>query len=265
MAIDFKRLLENGYDGIYVTEKALSLKGIFSLYGENENVQGLLTWDVESLCVFNPDVVVPLEENTEKLTESELKWIVTECAKRLIIKESDEDYNIKGVYHVSSDKFDEFELRHFNYYFFSSKPIDINGNKYIYKCNLSMHRPLIFDGCGMSWSYPLWLFLSNRDGSLISEEEFTPEKYDGYLGAPYEFWKKVYYDEDEYEIDQVAEVVMQLDGDYDGVIVKDVSEGNTSIDVDDYIVFNKSQIQIVSVLFLVVVILLIILLLLKLH
>ena len=56
--IDFKFLIDSDFDGIFVTYNAISnLK-----YGF-DNINGLDTWDVESLCVFNPDIIIPIEEN----------------------------------------------------------------------------------------------------------------------------------------------------------------------------------------------------------
>jgi hypothetical protein len=97
----------------------------------------------------------------------------------------------------------------------------------------------------MSWSYSLWLYLSDSDGRLIPEEEFTREKYDGYLGCPYEFWERVYYDDFAYSVDDAPGLLKSLNLGYDGMIIKGVSEGDTGIDVDDYVVFDAGQIQIV--------------------
>ena len=72
--IDFERLLREGYDGIYVTDNAV-IK-LRRTCGKNENVIGLKSWDVESLCVFNPDVIVPVTENKLTITESEVDNIV---------------------------------------------------------------------------------------------------------------------------------------------------------------------------------------------
>lgn len=154
-------------------------------------------------------------------------------------------FNIKHVFHVSDQNFNEFKITNFPYFFFSSKPIRINDNKFTYVCNLSMHKPFVFED-GTSWSYPLWLFLSDKDGRLIPEEEFTPEKYDGYLGCPYGFWKKVYYDQDEYSMDEIPMLVKELNMGYDGVIIKGIQEGDTGLMVDDYIVFEPEQIEIVK-------------------
>lgn len=175
-------------------------------------------------------------------------------SKSIIITESQlgaviegDVFNIHGVYHVSKYDFDKFELRYdrFPYLFFSSKPIDLYNANIVYVCNLSIHKPLVFES-GMSWSYPMWLYLSDRDGNLIPEEEFTPDRYDGYLGCPYELWKQVYYDDFEYNLDQLPELVKGLNMGYDGVIIKSIDEGDTSLMVDDYIVFDPSQVQIVK-------------------
>lgn len=61
-SIDFERLLNEGYDGIYVTDNALWMRWF---HGPNRNIVGLNSWDVESICVFNPDVIIPLEVNFE--------------------------------------------------------------------------------------------------------------------------------------------------------------------------------------------------------
>lgn len=176
---------------------------------------------------------------------SGLKSIITENIKHVLCE--NDMFNIKNVYHVSADNFNKFMItdKRFPYIFFSSMPIELHKSPIVYQCNLSIHNPFIFEH-GEAWSYPLWLFLTDRNGNLIPEEMFTPDKYDGYLGCPYEFWKMVYYDTDEYEMDQIPYLVKRLDLGYDGVIIKNVDEGNTSLTVDDYVVFEPSQVQIVK-------------------
>ena len=57
-AINFQMLYDNGCDGIFVTAKAASeLRYVESGYAD------LYAWDVESICVFNSNVIVPVEEN----------------------------------------------------------------------------------------------------------------------------------------------------------------------------------------------------------
>lgn len=171
--------------------------------------------------------------------------IITESQLNSIVHGN--NFNIKNVYHVSDVDFNTFKNNvNFSYMFFSNKPIELYGkNNIVYICNLSIHKPLIFD-CNTSWSYPLWLYLSDKHGYLIPEEEFTFEKFDGYLGCPFELWKFVYYDDFEYDVDQLPELVKELNMGYDGVIIKNIGEGDTSITVDDYVVFNPEQVEIVK-------------------
>ena len=179
------------------------------------------------------------------LSENRIREIIAEEIGKILSEDDSGEFNIKNVYHVSTEAFDVFKRVHFDYFFFSDKPIRISNDKYMYLCNLSMHKPFVFTE-GDSWSYPLWLFLSDRDGNLIPEEEFTREKYDGYLDCPFEFWEIVYYDDKEYEVDEIPEIVKQLNLGYDGVIIRGVQEGRYGDNVDDYIVYEPSQIQIVK-------------------
>lgn len=57
-SINFKQLYKNGYDGIFVTANAVS-----NLRYVEFGYAGLDTWDVESICVFNPDVIIPVDED----------------------------------------------------------------------------------------------------------------------------------------------------------------------------------------------------------
>ena len=172
------------------------------------------------------------------------KIVITELQLNALI--SEQGFNIHGVYHVSPEAFDVFKTNiHFPYIFFSDKPIAMEGSRYIYKCDLRITKPFVFHS-GESWSYPLWLYLTDRQGHLIPEEEFTRDKYDRYLGCPYEFWSIIYYDDLEYETDQIPEIVKQLNLGYDGVVIKDVSEGDLSTNVDDYVVFSPEQVRIVE-------------------
>ena len=78
--IDFDKLIGGGYDGIYVSEDAVknltgqieSTKngdgeetyryGYLNTVPGTNGLMGLSGWDVESICVFNPDVIVPISE-----------------------------------------------------------------------------------------------------------------------------------------------------------------------------------------------------------
>lgn len=52
-------LLQNGYDGVFVTEHAAATLR----YIDDPTINNLDSWDVESICVLNKDVIVPLKEN----------------------------------------------------------------------------------------------------------------------------------------------------------------------------------------------------------
>ena len=84
LSIDFDELMmRQGYDGVYVTENAL---GIYDRWDTNTNVclKGLELWDVESICVFNPDVIEPIEDEPMQMNDDELKQVVTEGIKRVL-------------------------------------------------------------------------------------------------------------------------------------------------------------------------------------
>ena len=51
--LDFTPLIENGYDGVFVTHKAI----------KELRDDALRNWSVESICIFNKDVIVPYEES----------------------------------------------------------------------------------------------------------------------------------------------------------------------------------------------------------
>ena len=57
--IDFISLLAKGYDGIYASENAVrTLRNTF-----NSEMDELYSWDVESICIFNPNVIIPIGED----------------------------------------------------------------------------------------------------------------------------------------------------------------------------------------------------------
>ena len=41
----------------------MTYNAIYSLKYGFDNINGLDTWDVESICIFNPDIIIPIEEN----------------------------------------------------------------------------------------------------------------------------------------------------------------------------------------------------------
>ena len=179
-----------------------------------------------------------------RLNKRSLDELIANTLRSVLMENENGSFNIKNVFHVSSENFDNFKVSDCGYYFFSNKPIRLNGNKHTYICNLSIHKPFIFKDCD-SWGYPLWRYLSDKEGYLIPEENFTKDKYDGYLGCPFEFWEIVYYDDYEYSVDEIPSIIKDLNLGYDGVILKNIQEGDGLDVVDDYIVFDTRQIQIV--------------------
>ena len=71
--IDFRKLLDDGFDGIYVTENAVGLYD-----DSNTMLRGLELWDVESICVFNKDVVIPIGDESLFPDDSELESLQDE-------------------------------------------------------------------------------------------------------------------------------------------------------------------------------------------
>lgn len=68
--MNFKQLIDQGYDGIFVTEEAISA---FRFYVE-KGIGNLYTWDVPSICVFNSNVIDPIQETAfdkEKISRYE--------------------------------------------------------------------------------------------------------------------------------------------------------------------------------------------------
>lgn len=55
-SINYDFLLEKGYDGLYVTEEAAREFH----YPNGDGIVSLYSWDCESICVFNKDVVKPI-------------------------------------------------------------------------------------------------------------------------------------------------------------------------------------------------------------
>lgn len=61
--LDFKKIVRN-YDGIYISDNAASrLRYDIKLKGKDVYVSGLATWDVESICIWNSEVIEPLDED----------------------------------------------------------------------------------------------------------------------------------------------------------------------------------------------------------
>lgn len=62
--IDFKKMAESGYQGVYLTEKGLTRTSSFLGYEFN-----LYGWDVESLVIFDPNIMI----SSSKLPRIKLK------------------------------------------------------------------------------------------------------------------------------------------------------------------------------------------------
>jgi hypothetical protein len=80
--INFTQLIQDGYDGIFVTVNAIRA---FRDAGPS-GAEGLYTWDCESICIFNKEVIIPMEPKKNKMkqpkqevikvSESELKTLI---------------------------------------------------------------------------------------------------------------------------------------------------------------------------------------------
>lgn len=84
LTIDFAQLINNGYDGIYVTDKAANE---FHSYSGNLNIEGLNAWDCESICIFNKNVIIPtMKTNKEivKISESDLHNLIKESISEIL-------------------------------------------------------------------------------------------------------------------------------------------------------------------------------------
>ena len=57
--INYELLLDMGYDGLFVTSYAARA---FHLYTNDDLINDLNAWDCESICIFNKDVVIPINK-----------------------------------------------------------------------------------------------------------------------------------------------------------------------------------------------------------
>ena len=57
----------------------MTYNAINSLKYGFDNINGLDTWDVEYLCVFNPDIIIPIEENAFERAGEDLGYINIYC------------------------------------------------------------------------------------------------------------------------------------------------------------------------------------------
>ena len=79
-----------------------------------------------------------------RLNKRSLDELIANTLRSVLMENENGSFNIKNVFHVSSENFDNFKVSDCGYYFFSNKPIRLNGNKHTYICNLSIHKPFIF-------------------------------------------------------------------------------------------------------------------------
>jgi len=94
--------------------------------------------------------------------------------------------------------------------FLSNKPIKLPGSDFLHICDVEYDKKIVFDACGVSWGYPLWLFLTDKYGYLIPEDEFTPEKFDGRQGLGYDVWSRIYHDDWEYSTDELPRIIKKV-------------------------------------------------------
>ncbi len=119
--IDIGELVKN-YDGVYITkDAAYQLK--HTNHSKIDMVANLDSWDVESICVFNPDVIVPIDENlfdkakindyTKQDTWSdEYFGRYPKYDKYLVEPQKNHDYNLYGNRNVDSDMSKAFNGKH---------------------------------------------------------------------------------------------------------------------------------------------------------
>lgn len=74
--IDYKDLINNGFDALYVTKNGYKLKSY-------DMIKGLESWECESLCVFNKDVIIPVDDASQGPDDSDLQWLRSLDSARL--------------------------------------------------------------------------------------------------------------------------------------------------------------------------------------
>lgn len=68
--INFRKLLNEGYDGLYITRDAAHIQD-----DSKTMLKGLDSWDVESICVFNKDVIIPINDESLFPDDSEIDFL----------------------------------------------------------------------------------------------------------------------------------------------------------------------------------------------
>ena len=130
--------------------------------------------------------------------------------------------------------------------FFSDTPLnDSYFGKHIGRFYLNIERPLVVDAQRNDWSYPLWLFLTDNSGNLVDRSELSDVVKNINIGIPKSVWEYIYDDDEEYEFDSLALLIKNHNLPYDGIILKNITEGVGSGKqvVTDYVVLRKEQIE----------------------
>ena len=96
--IDFHRLVDEGFDGIYATKKGVHIKD-----DSKTMLKGLDLWDVESICVFNRDVIIPIDDESLFPDDSEVDFL------RSISHDPDEIYDLVGVLKKDQSQWTEYD------------------------------------------------------------------------------------------------------------------------------------------------------------
>lgn len=110
--------LVSNYDGIYLTKKAA-----YQLRYTNPRIGNLDSWDVESICIFNPAVIVPISENDfdkakiNDYTKQNTSWDEyfgrdSSFDLRKKDKQMQHDFNLYGNKNVGDDMSKPFNGKH---------------------------------------------------------------------------------------------------------------------------------------------------------
>ena len=150
------------------------------------------------------------------------------------------------VYKRMREDVNEFDTSHG--VFFSDEPI--NDESFGDKVNqyyLNFRKPLDVDAGGEYWSYPLWRYASDKEGSFPeTKEEFDKVVEERKLTdmLPKEVWDVVFDSRVEYDWEDLGNIVKQYGLDYDGIIIRNIREGNQGQHkLTDFIAMEPNQIK----------------------
>lgn len=132
--------------------------------------------------------------------------------------------------------------------FFSDVPLeDESFGSVVTPVYLNIRKPLVLDANGVSWSYPMWYFLADKEYKLPqSNEEYEKILKERNLLklAPKEIWDIVKDDDIELDFEDAAWIVNKYKLPYDGIVIKNIGEGTGGNQyVTDYIALNETQIK----------------------